>query len=178
MECVIHFRTISEGLAVTIPGTGGSQGLVSKCSRNQGGHRKGSMAMSWSNCYHLLHVFARKHRPWGVVWLCVMLLMSVCAQATAERPVAVDHSTEMYFPPIGGPQEIGDCTCWSSCYYYNTYTQARDENRDASTGDPNVICSPRFLFALIARDGGGLSAPSTRWPAFAMWGARRSRSIR
>jgi hypothetical protein len=107
--------------------------------------------MSWSNCYHLLHVFARKHRPWGVVWLCVMLLMSVCAQATAERPVAVDHSTEMYFPPIGGPQEIGDCTCWSSCYYYNTYTQARDENRDASTGDPNVICSPRFLFALIAQ---------------------------
>ena len=37
------------------------------------------------------------------------------------------------------------------CYYYNTYTQARDEGLDASTGDPAVICSPRFLFALIAQ---------------------------
>jgi hypothetical protein len=79
------------------------------------------------------------------------LLIGVCAQASADRPSAVDNSTLMYFPPVGGPQEIGDCTCWSSAYYYNTYTQARDEGLDASTGDPNVICSPRFLFALIAQ---------------------------
>jgi len=45
----------------------------------------------------------------------------------------------------------GDCTCFSSCYYYNTYTQARDEGLDASTGDPNVVCCPAFLFGLIAQ---------------------------
>jgi hypothetical protein len=97
----------------------------------------------------------------------------------------------MYFPPIGH-QEIGDCTCWSSAYYYNTYTQARDEGRDASTGDPNVICSPRFLFALIAQGAYGaectehamarlsdvgcapvsehsMSAWHTEWPTEAAW---------
>ncbi|MBN1185409.1 MAG: hypothetical protein JXB49_24200 [Bacteroidales bacterium] len=55
-----------------------------------------------------------------------------------------------YFPPIG-QQKIGDCTCWSSCYYYNTYTQARDHDLVASTGDPEVVCSPRFLFSLISQ---------------------------
>jgi hypothetical protein len=98
----------------------------------------------------------------------------------------------MYFPPIGGPQEIGDCTCWSSCYYYDTYTQARDEGLDASSGDPDVICSPRFLFALIAQGWWGaectehamarlsdvgcapvskhsMSAPCTEWPTEEAW---------
>jgi len=69
---------------------------------------------------------------------------------TNERPAAVDNSTLKYFPPIG-KQKIGDCTCWSSSYYYNTYTQARDHDLDASTSDPEVICSPRFLFALISQ---------------------------
>ncbi|UCG31910.1 MAG: hypothetical protein JSU68_09615 [Phycisphaerales bacterium] len=84
----------------------------------------------------------------------VVLLLGVCPQATADRPTAVDHSTEAFFPPIGH-QEIGDCTCWSSAYYYNTYTQARDEGLDASGGDSEVICSPRFLFALIAEGAAG-----------------------
>jgi hypothetical protein len=78
-----------------------------------------------------------------------------CSAGGAGRSAVVDHSTEMFFPPIGGPQQLGDCTCWSSCYYYNTYTQARDEGLDASTGDPNVLCSQRFLFALIAEGAGG-----------------------
>jgi hypothetical protein len=60
----------------------------------------------------------------------------------------------MYFPPIG-QQELGDCTCWSSCYYYSTFTQARDHGLDASTGDPDVICSPRFLFPIIAQGSWG-----------------------
>jgi len=69
---------------------------------------------------------------------------------TIERSAAVDNSTLKYFPPIGR-QKLGDCTCWSSCYYYNTYTQARDHDLDASTGDPDVVCSPRFLFSLISQ---------------------------
>lgn len=64
---------------------------------------------------------------------------------------AVDLSTRKAFPPIGGPQGAGDCTCWSSAYYYNTFLQASDEGLDASGGDPNVVCSVRFLFGLIAQ---------------------------
>jgi hypothetical protein len=71
-----------------------------------------------------------------------------------SRPSAADNSTLMYFPPIRA-QEIGDCTCWSSAYYYNTYTQARDEGLDAASGDPDAICSPRFLFSLIAEGAYG-----------------------
>jgi hypothetical protein len=138
--------------------------------------------------------FARSHvtRHLFVSFGLVALLTGLSAEAMADRDPNVDHSTEMYFPPIGGPQEIGDCTCWSSAYYYNTYTQARDEGLDASTGDPNVICSPRFLFALIAQGWWGaectehamarladvgcapvsehsMSAPWTQWPTEAAW---------
>jgi len=82
------------------------------------------------------------------------LLMGFCAEAMADRDPNVDHSTEPHFPPIG-QQMWGDCTCFSSCYYYNTYTQARDEGLNASTGDPNVVCCPGFLFALIAQGSPG-----------------------
>jgi hypothetical protein len=91
---------------------------------------------------------------------CLILTNSSCdiisnrAKKDEKRPTAVDHSTSKYFPPIG-KQQIGDCTCWSSAYYYNTYTQARDEELDASTGDPDVVCSPRFLFSLISMGVGG-----------------------
>ena len=87
-----------------------------------------------------------------LVSLCVLaLLTGFCAEAVAERPPDVDNSTEPYFPPIGGPQGAGDCTCWAAAYYYNTYTQARDKGLDATTGDTDVLCSPRFLFVLIAQ---------------------------
>ncbi|MBU0640139.1 MAG: hypothetical protein KKB50_14835 [Planctomycetes bacterium] len=84
----------------------------------------------------------------GVLGL--LMMMSVCPDARADRPLAVDHSTEIYFPPIG-QQTIGDCTCWSSCFYYNTYVQARDHGLDASINDPDVICSPWFIFSLISQ---------------------------
>jgi hypothetical protein len=108
--------------------------------------------MTRSNCVHLPCGFTTLHLARCLLsGSCVLLLLAaVCAEAVAERPPAVDNSATDWVPPIGGPQEIGDCTCWSSCYYYNTYTQARDEGLDASEGDINVVCSPRFLFPLIA----------------------------
>ncbi len=87
---------------------------------------------------------------------CLILFIAACdltvdnTEKSQKRPAAVDNSTTKYFPPIG-KQKLGDCTCWSSCYYYNTYTQARDHDQDASTGDPDVVCSPRFLFSLISQ---------------------------
>jgi len=79
---------------------------------------------------------------------------------SAGLPAAVDNSTLRYFPPIG-KQKIGDCTCWSSCYYYNTYTQARDHGFDASKGDPKVLCSPRFLFSLLCQGSRGAEGTET-----------------
>jgi hypothetical protein len=156
--------------------------------------QEGRMGMSRTLLARMPSDFVRLHVARCLVasFCVIALLTGVGAEATADRPPAVDHSTEMYFPPIGGPQEIGDCTCWSSAYYYNTYTQARDEGRDASYGDPNVVCSPRFLFALIAQGWWGaectehamarlsdigcapvsehsMSAPYTEWPTEAAW---------
>jgi hypothetical protein len=149
--------------------------------------------MHCSDCFSLVGGLARSHKTRCLATVfCVLVVGGVCADAVADRPAAVDHSTEMYFPPIGGPQEIGDCTCWSSCYYYNTYTQARDEGLDAASGDPNVICSQRFLFTLIAQGWWGaectehamarlsdvgcapvsehsMTAPWTQWPTEAAW---------
>ncbi len=109
--------------------------------------------MSHPEYTYLRRGFTRLHAAHRLVLrFCVMALVTgVCAEAQADRPPAVDHSTEPYFPPIGGPQGAGDCTSWAAAYYYNTYIQARDKGLDASTGDPDVICSPRFLFALIAQ---------------------------
>ncbi|MBN1919570.1 MAG: right-handed parallel beta-helix repeat-containing protein [Verrucomicrobia bacterium] len=80
--------------------------------------------------------------------------------AAGDRPSAVDNSATTYFPPIGD-QDHGDCTCWSSVYYYNTYTQARDEGLDASTGNLDALCSHRFMFSLINQ--GARGAEGTRY---------------
>ena len=88
--------------------------------------------MSPSIHARLLCGFTRLHGARGLaISACLILLLTgCCAEAMADRPSAVDHSTEMYFPPIGR-QMYGDCTCFSSCYYYNTYLHARDEGLDA-----------------------------------------------
>ena len=105
--------------------------------------------------YRLHSARLRLPRRLTIPIIALASITTICAPAQADQPSAVDHSREKYFPPIGGPQEMGDCTCWSSAYYYCTYTQARDEGRDASAGDPRVVCSVRFLFALIAEGSRG-----------------------
>jgi C1A family cysteine protease len=69
--------------------------------------------------------------------------------ATATRPAAVDNSTSAWFPPIGNQGEQNSCVGWSVGYYYDTYTQARDEGIDVSKGDAAHICSPAFLYPLL-----------------------------
>jgi hypothetical protein len=88
-----------------------------------------------------------------LILIAAIASLSACGpakKAGQKRPPAVDLSATKYFPPIGH-QRVGDCTCWSSCYYYDTYTQARDHDEDASTGNPDVVCSPRFLFSQLCQ---------------------------
>jgi hypothetical protein len=73
---------------------------------------------------------------------------------------AVDNSTLMYFPPIRSQGSQGSCTTWAACYYYNTFTQARDAGWNVSGGDNTKICSPAFMYPLInwGSDGGAYTA--------------------
>lgn len=81
-------------------------------------------------------------------------------ETAAASSSAVDNSTLMYFPPIRSQGSQGSCTTWAACYYYNTFTQARDDELDVSGGDNTRICSPAFLYPLI-NDGSddGASTP-------------------
>lgn len=65
------------------------------------------------------------------------------------RPAAVDNSASVHFPPIGNQGGQGSCTAWAAGYYYNTYTQALDENLTVSDGNNAHICSPAFLYPLV-----------------------------
>ena len=72
---------------------------------------------------------------------------------TLNRPPAADNSLSVYFPPVQG-QLLSDCVAWAVCYYYSTYTQARDENVDVSVGIGDLQAakytgSPSFLYPLI-----------------------------
>ena len=73
---------------------------------------------------------------------------------------AVDNSTLMYFPPIRSQGSQGSCTTWAACYYFNTFTQARDAGWNVSGGDNTKICSPAFMYPLInwGSDGGAYTA--------------------
>ena len=108
-------------------------------------------------------------------------------------PTAVDNSTLQYFPPIRSQGSLGSCTAWSSCYYYDTFTQAMDEGYDVSGGDNDHICSPAFMYPLTndGADGGAYtpyvmarlndvgacswtlkpysSSDYTTWPSEAAW---------
>lgn len=61
----------------------------------------------------------------------------------------VDNSLSAYFPPIGDQGSQGSCTAWASAYYFNTYTQAKDEGYNVSGGDYTKICSPAFIYPLV-----------------------------
>jgi hypothetical protein len=76
-------------------------------------------------------------------------------------PSAVDNSTQIYFPPIRSQGGQGSCTCWAACYYYNTYTQARDEDFRVSDGNDANISSPAFMYPLI--NGGSDHGASTSY---------------
>ncbi|MCX6355893.1 MAG: clostripain-related cysteine peptidase [Candidatus Aureabacteria bacterium] len=70
-------------------------------------------------------------------------------QGQETVPAAVDNTISQYFPPIRSQGGQGSCTAWASCYYLNTYTQARDENLNVSGGDNDQINSPAFMYNLV-----------------------------
>ncbi len=82
----------------------------------------------------------------------------------AGTPSAVDNSASQFFPPVRSQGGQGSCTCWAACYYYNTFTQAKDENLNAASGDNDNICSPAFMYPIIngGRDQGAYTSEAVR----------------
>lgn len=73
---------------------------------------------------------------------------------TVGRPPAVDNSASIFFPPIDTQGGQKSCTAWATCYYYNTYTQSKDETVDVTGGVSDTIASgyigsPAFLYNLM-----------------------------
>ena len=81
-------------------------------------------------------------------------------EGQAQVPTAADNTLSQYFPPVRSQGSQGSCTCWAACYYYNTFTQAKDEGYDVSGGNNDYINSPGFMYPLIngGRDGGGYTS--------------------
>jgi hypothetical protein len=82
---------------------------------------------------------------------------------------SVDHTTEIYFPPVGNQGSKGSCSSFANGYYIQTYYTARNYNHDLSgatwegswpgypdTAHQDKIISPEFLYNMLeGGDGGG-----------------------
>lgn len=74
-------------------------------------------------------------------------------------PSVVDHSQEIYFPPIGNQGSEGSCTSWSIGYYISTYYEAAANGWDLSSARYSYsgidsahldkVMSPDFLYHQI-----------------------------
>lgn len=67
---------------------------------------------------------------------------------------SLDHSSSMYFPPVGNQRTEGSCASWSTVYYMLGFYQARDRNWDLSAPtvsgvDQSQLMSPDFIYQLI-----------------------------
>lgn len=80
---------------------------------------------------------------------------------------SIDHSSEIYFPPIGHQGKKGSCVSFSAGYYIQTYYMAKNYDWDLSgtlwingigdaPGQPDSnqdkILSPEFLYNLVSVD--------------------------
>ena len=78
-----------------------------------------------------------------------------------EGPISasVDHSTSIYFPPIGNQANEGSCVAWATAYYTKTFQEAKEHGWDLSgaswsDGQPSSayqdrIMSPDFMYHQI-----------------------------
>jgi C1A family cysteine protease len=67
---------------------------------------------------------------------------------------SLDHSSSMYFPPVGNQRTEGSCASWSTVYYMLGFYQARDKGWDLSASsvsgvDQSQLMSPDFIYQLI-----------------------------
>ena len=76
------------------------------------------------------------------------MLLTGSAPKTIGLPSQVDNSLLKYFPPMGNQGHLSSCAAFAAAYYFATYTQAKDHDWDASSGNTEYICSPKFIYNL------------------------------
>ncbi len=98
------------------------------------------------------------------------ILGVLTSKALISTQESLDHSTSIYFPPIGNQGGEGSCVAWSSGYYIQTFYMNKNRSQNISgcgyntspwPGYPDAayqdkIMSPEFLYHLINEgvDGG------------------------
>ena len=87
---------------------------------------------------------------------------------TSYEP-SVDLSEETYFPVVGDQGKQGSCAAWANAYYAYGYLEAKDKGWDASSGNPNYLLSPSWVYnKLVLVDWG--SMPSENAKLMGDWG--------
>ena len=95
-------------------------------------------------------------------WRTTPILENVETSITAGTlPLSVDNSSSIYFPPTGNQGAEGSCAAFSTAYYIQTYTEAREHGWNLSgvswtggfSGSPDSqldnIFSPDFIYHQI-----------------------------
>lgn len=96
---------------------------------------------------------------WREIMKTAQIVTGVEMPTTTALPSAVDHSQEVYFPPIGNQGSEGSCTSWSIGYYISTYYEAAANGWDLSgarysysgidSAHSDKVMSPDFLYHQI-----------------------------
>jgi hypothetical protein len=70
-------------------------------------------------------------------------------QPSAYR-ASIDLSGQIYFPIVGDQMAQGSCSAWANAYYAYGYLEAKDYGWDASSGNPDYLLSPAWVYNKVA----------------------------
>jgi len=96
---------------------------------------------------------------WREIMKTAQVITGIKMPTATALPSVVDHSQEIYFPPIGNQGSEGSCTSWSIGYYISTYYEAAANGWDLSSARYSYsgidsahldkVMSPDFLYHQI-----------------------------
>ncbi|MFX1479012.1 MAG: CARDB domain-containing protein [Promethearchaeota archaeon] len=99
-----------------------------------------------------------------------MSLIGIAPESSSQNyKVSQDISSQIYFPSIGDQALQGSCTAWANVYYAYGYMEAKDYGWDASSGNPDYLLSPAWIYNKVAASDDG-SAPVDVAQAMLDWG--------
>lgn len=74
-----------------------------------------------------------------------------------EFPHQIDYSQTPYFPPTGNQGSQPSCCTWALVYYAYGFAEAKDQEWDASSGNPNYQMSPAWVYNKVKGANEGTS---------------------
>ncbi len=96
-------------------------------------------------------------------------IMQDSSQNTPRTADSTSIADEQYFPAVGNQEQQGSCAAWATVYYAYGYLEARDYGWDASSGNPEYLLSPAWIYnKVVAIDMG--SMPTQNAQLMTEWG--------